>query len=227
MAVTQQDVPPLQAGDSLSLEEFLQRWEAMPNLKRAELIRGVVYMPSPLSREHGVMENRVAGWLFNYVASTPGVEAGNNTTWLMEKDAPQPDTSLLVLPEHGGSMRMKGIYLAGVPEFLTEVCASSASYDLHQKLELYQDAEVREYVAVLVYEKEVRWHRLAGDHYEVVSQSEDGIYRSTVFPGLWLNAPALLAADLAGVLDTLRQGLESPGHQDFVARLVAARKSSE
>jgi hypothetical protein len=87
-AVTDEAVTPLVPGDFLTRTEFLQRWENMPQLTRAELIRGIVYMPSPLSREHGVLENNVAGWPAVYRAATPGTEAANNATWLMGEDAP-------------------------------------------------------------------------------------------------------------------------------------------
>jgi Uma2 family endonuclease len=224
MATVEHEVPPLVPGDFLSRDEFLRRWEAMPHVKRAELIRGVVYVPSPLSRGHGARDLEVAAWLGVYKAATPGCEAMCNATWLMgEDDSPQPDTSLRVLPEYGGQSRSEGAYAAGAPEFLAEVCVSSTSYDLHQKLEVYQEAGVREYLAVLMREREVRWHRLVGDHFEVVPPPADGVYRSAAFPGLWLDAAALLAGDLARVLAVLNDGLRSPEHAAFVAQLAARR----
>src|SRR5262249_6198698 len=209
----------LERGDFLSREEFLRRWEAMPQLKRAELIRGVVYMPSPVSRDHGGMEIKVATWLGTYAAYTPGCEAGNNMTWLMQEgEAPQPDTSLYILPERGGQSRREENLASGAPEFLAEVCLSSTSYDLHQKFEVYQEAGVQEYLAVLMRERKVRWHRLSRRRFKVVSAPADGIYRSTAFPGLWLDAAALLAGDLARVLTVLQQGINSPEHDAFVKR---------
>jgi hypothetical protein len=219
----EQEVPPLVAGDFLSRDEFLCRWEAMPHVKRAELIQGVVYMPSPLSRQHGVTDNDVATWLGVYRAATPGCESGSNATWLMEEDAPQPDNSLYIMPEYGGQARMRGRLLQGAPEFLAEVCLTSAAYDLHQKLDLYQEAQVQEYLAVLLHEREARWHRLAGGRFEVVPAPADGVYRSTVFPGLWLDAPALLEGNLAKVLAVLQQGLNSTEHAAFVAQLARRR----
>jgi Uma2 family endonuclease len=224
MSIVEHAVPPLVQGDFLGREEFLRRWEAMPHIKRAELIRGVVYMPSPAWTEHGVMENNVGTWLGVYRAATPGCESANNITWLMgAEEAPQPDTSLRILPEYGGQSRMEGRYAAGAPEFLAEVCLSSTAYDLHQKLEVYQEAGVQEYLAVLMREREVRWHRLATGHFEVVPAPADGIYRSAVFPGLWLYAPSLLAGDLARVLAVLNQGIHSPEHAAFVDHLAARR----
>jgi hypothetical protein len=161
-------ITPLEFGDVLPREEFLRRWENMPRLARAELIKGIAYMPSPLSREHAVMESNVSGWLSHYVAATAGCEAANNATWFMGEDAPQPDVSLRILPEYGGTSRMRGRYLSGAPEFLAEVCVTSAAYDLHQKLDAYQEAGVQEYAAVLMHEREVRLHRLTGGRFEVV-----------------------------------------------------------
>ena len=43
-------LPPLHDGDRLTSDEFIRRWEAMPDLKHAELIDGIVQMPSPVRR---------------------------------------------------------------------------------------------------------------------------------------------------------------------------------
>jgi Uma2 family endonuclease len=148
----------------------------------------------------------------------------SNATWLMGKDdAPQPDNALRILPEYGGQSQTKGRYAAGAPEFLAEICVSSTSYDLHQKLEVYQEAGVQEYLAVLMREREVRWHRLVNGRFEVGPVPADGVYRSAVFPGLWLDAPALLAGDLARVLNVLQEGLGSVEHGQFVQQLAARR----
>lgn len=223
--VEQEVVPALVAGDFLSRTEFLHRWEAMPDLKRAELIRGVVYMPSPLSLEHGDTEFDLAGWLAVYKLATPGCQGANNTTWLMGRSsAPQPDVSLRILPEYGGQSRKKGRYASGAPEFLTEVCVSSTAYDLHQKLEVYEEAGVKEYLAVLVREQEVRWHRLVRRRFKVVAAPADGVYCSAVFPGLWLDSVALLANDTPRVMAVLQEGINTPEHAEFVQRLAARHK---
>jgi Uma2 family endonuclease len=179
-----------------------------------------------VSAEHGDTEFIVSTWLGTYMAATPGCRGSNNVTWLMGEDnAPQPDTSLRILPEYGGQSRMQGRYPSGAPEFLAEVCLSSTAYDLHQKLEVYQEGGVQEYLAVLMLNHEVRWHRLAGEHFQVVPAPADGVYRSTVLPGLWLDATALLSGDLTRVLAILNQGIQSPEHSAFVAQLAARRRS--
>ena len=216
-------IPLLAAGDHLPRDEFLRRWEAQPHIKRAELIGGRVYMPSPVSGDHGRMDRRIGGWLAVYQAATPGVDGANNATSLMLEDAPQPDLSLLILPEYGGRSRVEGLYFQGAPEFLAEVSATSASNDLHDKYGLYQSAGVQEYLVVLLFEEEIRWHILADGHYQILPPDADGLWRSRVFPGLWLDGKALLSGNLREILDRLQDGLRSPEHTDFVARLAARR----
>ena len=217
-------IPPLVAGDKLTREEFLRRWEKMPELKRAELIGGIVYMPSAVRRRHGTTERHLSVWLGYYEAATPGLDGANNTTWFMLADAPQPDADLRILPEFGGQSGMKGPYSAGAPELAAEACLSSTAYDLHQKLELYQAAGVKEYLAVLLREQKVRWHRLVGNAYQVLPTAKDGVIRSVVFPGLWLHVKALLTGDVKHILEVLDEGLRSPEHAEFVAQLKKRRK---
>jgi Uma2 family endonuclease len=225
MATVDLLVPPLDGGDRLSREEFLRRWEAHPDIKRAELIGGTVYMPSPVSFGHGDMEGDVGGWLFTYKVRTPGTASGRNTTtFLLEDDTPQPDLNLRILPECGGRSRAEGPYLGGTPELFAVICRSSAAYDLHQKRELYQAAGIPEYLAVLLFEREIRWHVLSEGVYQLMPPGPDGVWRSQVFPGLWLDGQALLAGNVAQVLARLDEGLRSPEHAAFVQKLAAARQ---
>lgn len=218
-------IPPLEAGDKLTRAEFLRRWEAHPEVNKAELIGGMVFMPSPLSVDHGDMDGDVGTWLGVYRAHTPGTDSGHSTTSFILKDTPQPDLNLRILPEYGGTSRREGKYLGGRPELLAEICASSASYDLHVKLELYQAAKIPEYLTVLLYEKEVRWHVLGGRRYRVLSPDRDGLLRSHVFPGLWLDSKALLERNLQQVLARLQEGLNSPEHKRFVAKLARRKRT--
>ena len=121
---------------------------------------------------------------------------------------------------------MRGNQLQGAPDFLEETCVTSASFDLHQKLEVYQETGVQEYMAVILSRKEVRWHRLVNGRFEVQPAPADGVYRSAVFPGLWLDAAALLAGDLARVLAVVAQGTKSPEHAEFVRQLAQRRQGS-
>lgn len=217
-------VPPLAAGDRLTREEFLKRWNAHPEIKLAELIGGIVYMPSPVKLEHGSVESDVGLWLGNYRVATPGTDGGHNTTAFLLDDTPQPDLHLRILPECGGSSRAEEGYLAGVPEFLAEICLSSAAFDLHEKYDLYEAAGVPEYLAVLRYEREIRWHRLIEGKYQLQPADADGLWRSRVFPGLWLDGDALLARDMPTVLRCLQEGLRSAEHERFVEQLAARRR---
>lgn len=194
----------------------------MPHVKFAELIRGVVYMPSPTSRDHGRTDIDVSAWLGVYRAATLGCEGLANATHLMgDEEAPQ--NALCILPEYGGQSTDQGLYVGGAPEFLAETSLSSISCDLRQKLEVYEEAGVQEYLAVLIREREVRWHRLVGGRFEVVPSPSDVVFRPAVFPGLWLDGAALLAGDLARVLAVLQQGIASAEHLAFVEELARRR----
>src|ERR1044071_6776297 len=102
MSIVERNAPPLVAGERLSREEFLRRWEALPELKRAELLEGVVYLPSPLSVSHASRDLLSGFWLTYYATFTPGCGTGAQATWLMREDAPQPDCYLRIEPEYGG-----------------------------------------------------------------------------------------------------------------------------
>jgi Uma2 family endonuclease len=218
-------IPPLAAGDKLTREEFLRRWEANPEIKNAELIGGMVFMASPVSVQHGDMEGDVGGWLWSYKVATTGTACGHNTTSFLLDDVPQSDINLRILPEYGGASWVEGKYLHGIPELLVEICRSSASYDLHVKLDLYQAARVPEYLAILLHEREVRWHVLNGDCYQILSPDEDGLVRSRIFPGLWLDGSALLAGKMQQVMARLQEGLRSPEHQAFVSELTRRKQA--
>jgi Uma2 family endonuclease len=226
MATVETQVPPLAEGQRLSRDEFLRRWEAMPELKRAELIKGVVRMPSPLSLDHGDTDLDIGAVLWTYAAHTPGTKANSASTSLMLEDAPQPDSHLRILPEVGGRTKRAGKYLEGGPELVGEVSLSSAAYDLGDKFDLYEQAGVLEYVVVLLKEKELRWFHRQADKLEVMPDPSDGIWRSRVFPGLWLNGPAFFAGDSAQVLASLQQGLQTPQHAAFVQDLASRLQSS-
>jgi Uma2 family endonuclease len=219
-------VPPLENGDRLTRAEFERRYEAMPELKKAELIEGEVYMPSPVrQRYHGRQHSHLILWLTAYEGSTPGVEVGADSTVRLDLDnMPQPDCLLFVQPEHAGRVRIGDDgYIDGAPDLVAEVASSSASHDLGKKLNAYRRNGVREYVVWRVWERQIDWFALLEDRYEPLEPAADGILRSTVFPGLWLDSTALIRGDVNAVVAILQQGLNSPEHADFVARLERAR----
>lgn len=223
-SLTTLPVPELCAGDRLSRAEFERRYAAMPHVKKAELVEGVVYMPSPVSQKHhGGPHFRLTGWLAVYESATPGVEGGDNATIRLDLDnEPQPDAFLRVLPERGGQSHNSGDYVGGAVELIAEVAASSVSYDLHDKLRAYQRNGVLEYVVWRVLDRAIDWFVLRDDRYRPLAPTAAGCYQSQVFPGLWLDPAALIGGDLAQVIAVLQQGLASPEHSDFVRRLQAA-----
>lgn len=174
--------------------------------------------------EHGGTDGDVGTWLGVYHAFTPGTASERNTTSFLLEDTPQPDLNLRLLPEYGGDSWVEDGYLHGAPELVAEVCVTSASYDLNQKYRLYQAAGVPEYLAVVTFEHEVRWHVLVEGRYQVFPPDADGLWRSRLFPGLWLDGQALLAGNLRLVLERLQDGLNSPEHKNFIARLAARQE---
>ncbi len=215
------DLPLLMNGDHLDQKTFHERYEAMPNV-RAELIGGIVYMSSPQQLRHGY-HHRKLGWLMDkYVEATPGTEGCLNSTSILGPDAePQPDGYLFILPEYGGqtSADKKG-YLTGAPEWVGEISDSTESIDLHRKKLDYEKAGVREYMVVALRSEEVFWFGRSRGKFKPLPPDADGIFRSQVFPGFWLDADALLQRDGKRLLATLHQGLASAEHAAFVAKLA-------
>jgi Uma2 family endonuclease len=222
MPITSPVLPaPLRDGDRLTSDEFMRRWEAMPDVKHAELIDGIVYMSSPVSRKHSDFDAPLTGWLANYVAATPGCRVGSEGTWLMgERNVPQPDNTLRILPEYGGQSRDEGEYSAGAPELIVEVAVSSRARDLGVKLKLYERMGVREYLIAVVAKRQFLWNELTANGYQAVEPDADGIFRSRCFPGLWLDPAALWGIDLAALFAVLQQGLATCEHAAFMAGLA-------
>jgi Uma2 family endonuclease len=133
-------IPPLENGDHLSRAEFERRYSAYPDMKKAELIEGVVYVPSPVSLEHAEPHSRIITLLGTYLGVTPGTHLADNVTIRLDLDnEAQPDASLWLDEEVGGKARAtEEGYLSGSPELIVEVAASSAAYDLHEKQRVYR-----------------------------------------------------------------------------------------
>jgi Uma2 family endonuclease len=215
-------VPPLESGDRLTRYEFEHRYQAMPYIKKAELIEGVVYVASPVRMaNHGRPHAALVGWLMVYKAATPGVDLGDNATVRLDADnEPQPDALLRIEPEVGGNSRISDDdYVEGVPELIAEIAASSASYDLNDKLNAYRRNGVQEYIVWQIYENRLDWFSLQEGRYVPLEPDGVGVIRSSVFPGLWLAVNALREGDLAEVLAVLQQGLQTAEHQAFVEHL--------
>jgi Uma2 family endonuclease len=146
---------------------------------------------------------------------------GDNSTVRLDLDnEPQPDCLLFIPPERGGRVEFdEDGYIEGAPDLVAEVAASSASYDLHTKLNVYRRNEVREYVVWRVFDRQIDWFVLRGASYQLLTADPDGILRSPFFAGLWLDSAALLRGDLSRVFAVVQQGLQHPDHANFVASL--------
>jgi Uma2 family endonuclease len=205
--------------------EFHRRYRECAEHEKWELIGGIAYMASPLGLTHSDYDEELGFALGLYRRSTPGVQVLRNaSTVLSEESEPQPDLGLRIRPEFGGRSQTVDDYVQGPPELLVEIAQSTRALDMHQKRTDYEQAGVSEYLVICAEEAELYWfdfqmkRRLRPDR--------GGVYRSKIFPGLWLNGPALLQLDSGVVTATIQQGLASPAHATFVRRLERARRRS-
>ncbi len=215
------DVPPLRDGDRLTRAEFERRWDAMPEVKKAELIDGVVYMPPALSRDHGTPHFDLITWLGMYRMRTPGTEGSDNASVRFDDDnMPQPDALLRLLDTHGGQSRIThDRYFEGGPELVVEIARTTADKDLGPRREVYRRFGVKEYIVWRVVDRSVDWFVLRSGYYYPLAPGADGIVRSEVFPGLWLDPAALVRADAARVLQVAQLGHGSPERTAFITEL--------
>ena len=202
----------------------MRRWDAMPDLEHAELIDGIVYMASPVTNTHGVFHSRLTGWLLFYEMATPGCKANLGTTHLMTSDSvPQPDVALRILPEFGGQSSNEGDYPAGAPELIVEISHTTSARDSGVKLRLYERSGVREYIIVRPSKKQIAWRELLDGKYQEIAPDADGLYRSRIFPGLWMDPAALWAGDLNGLAAAVKHGTATPEHAAFASALAAKK----
>jgi len=214
-------------GQRLDQPTFHALYEAMPPGTRAELIDGVVYMPSPVGRAHGRAQVPVIMWLGAYAANTPGVEVLDNATTILGwKSEPQPDALLRVLPERGGRSHDEQDFVRGAPELVIEVAKATRYVDLGPKLGDYERAGVLEYVVRAIDPDEIYWFAQKQGALVQRPVGDDRLYRSIVFPGLWLDPIALLNNDARRLLALVDLGCATPEHAAFVAKLAEARESS-
>jgi Uma2 family endonuclease len=221
-------LPPLVPGEQLDRRTFHERYEAMPPNTRAELIGGVVYVSSPRCFDHGEEGFIVLFWLGHYQRFTRGIQGSARTTILLDDQAEtEPDALLLIKPECGGQTHTEGDYLAGAPELVVEIARSSKAKDLGPKLKDYERAGVREYLVIALDPDEIHWFMLRDRQFQPLSQDTDGWFRSRVFPGLWLDPKALFSGDSTGLIRAVDEGIATPEHAAFVARLGEERQGRE
>jgi len=204
--------------------EFHRLYEAYPEDVKFELIGGIVYMASPLGRPHGIFHTKLSLALATYETDTPGVEASDNATAILgEESEPQPDLALRILPECGGQSGVnEKDYYTGPPELVAEIAHSSRAIDMNQKREDYERAGVLEYLVFCVKERELHWFHFPSRR--MIRPDRQGIARSRVFPGLWIDVPALMKRDGKRLTAAVQQGLAGRARAALVKRLEKARK---
>jgi hypothetical protein len=219
-------LPPLENGDRLTRPEFERRYHAMPKLKKAELIEGVVYIP----HHYGIMAQakaraEIVGWLGRYTVNTPRTTVGVKPSLRLDLDnKPQPVAVLIIEPSFGGRVRFsEDDILEGSPELVVEVAASSTAIDLGDKKRAYRRSGVQEYIVWQVYDQKIDWFQLQDGDYVSLAPDEQGVVHSQVFPGLWLNVEAMLQGDMRSVLAVLQMGIDTKTHQAFVQQLEDLR----
>jgi len=198
----------LENGDRLDRDEFERRYSAS-NIKKAELIEGIVHVASPLRfTSHGKPHSQIVGWLVTYQSMSSGLEVGIEPTVRLDpENEPQPDAVLFRL---GGNSQIDDDgYITGSPELIVEIAASSVSYDLHSKKRAYERSGVREYIVWRTLESQLDWFVLENGVYRSLEPDADGIIRSQEFAGLWLNVSAILSSNMSAVLQTLQLGINS------------------
>jgi hypothetical protein len=217
-------VPPLVNGDRMGQAEFHRRYEACREDEKFELVGGTVYRASPLRWPHGTYHQKLGLVLGLYAAATPGVEVGDNATVILGQESePQPDLAMRVLPEWGGQSTLDDDeYVQGAPELLAEVAYSSRSLDMNQKRPDYQQAGVQEYMVLCIEEQQLHWFHFPPGGF--IRPNRQGISRSLVFPGLWVDNQALLDQDGSRLIEVVQQGIASRPHAAFVRRLQAERR---
>ena len=206
----------LESGDRLSRKEFHRRYSLRPDIKKAELIEGIVYVASPARWDkHGKHQSLVVFWLVAYATNKPDLGVGDaDTVFLTGGHEVQPDAFLFRLSGPGAGARVTDEgYIDGTPELIVEIAASSVSYDLHDKKEAYRRAGVPEYIVWRVLDERIDWFRLQDGEYVLVEPDTNGIIESVVFPGLRLQAAALLAGDTAAILAALGYRRDGESHQ--------------
>jgi Uma2 family endonuclease len=216
--------PELHNGDQMTRAEFHRAYERTEEKFKAELIRGIVYVASPLTLGHGVNHLPLGTALFAYGSRTPGTQAADNATILLgDESEPQPDLFLRILPEYGGQSRTtRDDYVEGAPELIAEIANTSRSIDLHGKLEDYTQHGVREYLVLTLGEGRLRWFDL--QNCKELRADSEGICRIRCFPGLWIDERAVIEKDFARLITVLDQGLATEEHARFVKQLANAHK---
>ena len=205
-------ISPLENGDRLSRIEFERRYAAMPESCKAELIEGLVYMAAAIRlNSHAKPHSQLNHWISNYAISIPGTIVGDAPSVQLDDDnEPQPDIVMIWDADHGGQTNITDDdYIEGPLELVAEISASTVSIDLGAKKRAYERNGIQEYLVWRVLDEQFDWFVLENGQYVDLEADTDGITRSRIFPGLWLDRMALLAGEMKQVLAVGNDGLLS------------------
>ena len=193
----------LENGDRLDRLEFERRYTAS-NIKKAELIEGIVHVASPVRfTTHAKPHAQIVGWLGTYQAMKTFLKVGIEPTVRLDPDnEPQPDAVLFRL---GGNAQIdEDGYITGAPELIVEIAASTVSYDLRTKKRAYERNSVKEYIVWRTLDQQIDWFVLKNDQYVELTPDAEGIMHSQEFAGLRLHVSAILNGDMSTVLKALQ-----------------------
>jgi Uma2 family endonuclease len=215
--------PPLRDGDRMSQPEFHRRYEWLTEPTHYELLNGMVHMTPAERLQHGRYNYLIGHVLATYEEHTPGVAGAHNSSLILDEcNEPQADLHLRIRPEYQGTSATDADgYVTGPPELVIEIAYSSLQHDLTIKRDVYRQQGVKEYLVVCVEPAEFRWFVWPDGECQLAS---DSIFRSAVFPGLWIDSHALFQEETAALIKTVRRGLETPLHAEFVAQMESRRK---
>ncbi len=191
-------------GDRLSRDDFELLCDTW-NIENAELIHGIVRMNAAAVRfrEHGEPHAMIMLWLGTYATHLSDVEVGDNTSVRFDdRNEPQPDAVMFRSSSGKCQVSVDG-YLAGTPELVVEIAASSVSYDAHEKHDLYQQQGIPEYIVWRTEDRAIDWFCLIDGRYQLFTPDNQGILSSVVFPGLRLSPASMLNGDMKSVLNLL------------------------
>ncbi len=227
----------LREGDRLTSDEFMRRYEETPEGFRAELISGVVavnrwfergpdgverIVPPITALYHGRPHTIALFAIAHYSFATEGVRGSAAVTVILSPidSVAEPDALLRIDNEWDGSCH-HGVddFLHGPPELVVEIADTTAERDRGPKFDMYRRCGVQEYLVWSTREKRIEWFHHEDGEYVPLSADTDGILKSRVFPGLWLDPAAMIAGDMAKVLAVVQQGIASPEHANFVEKL--------
>jgi len=221
----------LENGATMNADEFHELYASTGSESRFELVDGIVHMAPPLHDPHGSSSNKLQMVTALYEGMTPGVIAHDGTSVRLDAlNEVQPDCLIRVDDSCGGQSRVlvndrgERTIIQGAPEFVAEVAYSSRSIDFGRKLEAYLRAGVREYLIVNLADGQLSWFELPTK--TLIQAGDDGVLRSRVLPGLWIDAVALLEQRVQRCVDVLKLAGESDEHEAFCNRLEEVRRQS-